>query len=188
MSTTITIPMTTNAYHLASTVAVRLPTRCVIARHAMKQLARTRIAASARAERCSALPWPYWCETSAGRTATPTAKSVKQRRHEVGAGVQRLRDQAQAVRGEACAELERDEHDGRDHRDERRTSLGIHPASETEEPALPAGSSATPRIPESYELAMSPLKCSSSVDPEPLPLSCQWRTINFPFPPRLGAV
>ena len=112
----------------------------------------------------------------------------QERRHEVGAGVQRLRDQAQAVRGKACAELERDEHDGRDHRDERRTSLGIHPASETEEPALPAGSSATPRIPESYELAMSPLKCSSSVVPEPLPLSCQWRTINFPFPPRLGAV
>ena len=59
----------------------------------------------------------------------------QQRRDEVGSRVQCLRDEAQAVRGEACAEFEQDEQDGRDHRDERRPSLRIHPASETEEPA-----------------------------------------------------
>ena len=32
--------------------------------------------ASASAVRCSALPCPYWCVTSAGRPATPTAKNV----------------------------------------------------------------------------------------------------------------
>src|SRR5579885_3146054 len=42
----------------------------------MTKLATTRKAASASAARCSALPWPYWCVTSAGRTATPTAKKV----------------------------------------------------------------------------------------------------------------
>src|SRR5581483_8516284 len=29
------------------------------------------------AARCSAFPWPYWCCSSAGRTATPTAKNVR---------------------------------------------------------------------------------------------------------------
>src|ERR671937_779297 len=76
MSIAITIPMTVNAYQVASTEVARLPTRCVITRHAMKQLATTRIAASASAPRCSALPCPYWWATSAGRTATPTAKNV----------------------------------------------------------------------------------------------------------------
>ena len=32
--------------------------------------------ASASAARCSAFPCPYWCATSAGRPATPTAKNV----------------------------------------------------------------------------------------------------------------
>jgi hypothetical protein len=39
-----------------------------------------------------------------------------------------------------------------------------------------------------YEVAMSPWKISLSVVPEPLPLSCQWRTSSFGFPPLLGAV
>src|SRR5215468_8467013 len=75
-SIAITMPMTANAYQVASTDVSLLPTRCVIARHAMKLLARTRIEASASALRCSAFPCPYWRETSAGRTATPTAKNV----------------------------------------------------------------------------------------------------------------
>ena len=76
------------------------------------------------------------------RTNRDTDREERQQgRHEVGARVQRLRDEAQAVRGEARAELERDEHDGRDHRDEGCPSLRIHPASETEEPAGEAGSS-----------------------------------------------
>ena len=35
-----------------------------------------RNALSPSAARCSALPWPYWCSSSAGRTATRTANSV----------------------------------------------------------------------------------------------------------------
>src|SRR5262249_12429423 len=37
----------------------------------------TRMTASASAPRCSALPCPYWCATSAGLTATPTVKKVR---------------------------------------------------------------------------------------------------------------
>src|SRR6266550_6532001 len=68
-------------------------------------------------------------------------KEGQQRRHEVGAGVQRLRDEAEAVRRETRAELERDERNRRGDGDERGPSLRIHPASETEEPAGEAGSS-----------------------------------------------
>ena len=96
----------------------------------------------------------------------------EQRRNEVGSGVQRLGDQAEAVRRQAGAELERDEHDGRDHRDERCSPLRMHPASETEEPAE-AGSSSIFR-PESYELAMSPwklLRRASCPSPSPGPAS-----------------
>ena len=39
-------------------------------------LTRASTAASKSAARCSALPWPYWCPSSAGRTATPIAKNV----------------------------------------------------------------------------------------------------------------
>src|SRR5438552_582829 len=68
-------------------------------------------------------------------------KESQQRRHEVGAGVQRLRDETEAVRRETRAELERDERNRRGHGDERGPSLRVHPASETEEPAGKAGSS-----------------------------------------------
>src|SRR5256886_2681609 len=68
-------------------------------------------------------------------------KESQQRRNEVGAGVQRLRDEAEAVRRETRAELERDERNRRGHGDERGLSLRIHPASETEEPAGKASSS-----------------------------------------------
>src|SRR6476646_846321 len=64
----------------------------------------------------------------------------EQRRNQIGPGVQCLGDQSEAVRRQAGAELERDEHDGRDHRDERRSPLRMHSASKTEEPAE-AGSS-----------------------------------------------
>src|SRR2546425_12530747 len=40
-------------------------------------LASERKPASASAERCSALPWPNWCETSAGRAATRIARNVR---------------------------------------------------------------------------------------------------------------
>ena len=111
----------------------------------------------------------------------------QQRRDQVGSGVQRLGDQSEAVRRQAGAELERDEHDGRDHRDERRSPLRMHPASKTEEPAEAGPSSIF--VPKSYELAMSPWKLSLSVVPEPFPRSCQWRTISRGrFPLRFGAV
>src|SRR3954466_5066044 len=64
----------------------------------------------------------------------------QQRRNQIGSGMQRLGDQSEAVRRQAGAELERDEEDGRDPRDERRSPLRMHPASKTEEPAE-AGSS-----------------------------------------------
>src|SRR5947209_2424299 len=68
--------MTRNAYQVASTRLGDAPTRWLIERHAISRLAATRIAASASADRCSAFPWPYWCPTSAGRPATPSAKNV----------------------------------------------------------------------------------------------------------------
>ena len=58
-STTMTMPITASAYQVASTEVVRDPTSWVTARQAMKQLAPTRIVASARADRCSAFPCPY---------------------------------------------------------------------------------------------------------------------------------
>src|SRR6267378_6250439 len=42
----------------------------------MNRLTAERIPASVSAERCSALPWPNWCCTSAGRDATRRAKYV----------------------------------------------------------------------------------------------------------------
>ena len=58
-STTMTKPMTTNAYHVASTCVSVKPVRCETARQAIRMLAATRITPSASADRCSALPWPY---------------------------------------------------------------------------------------------------------------------------------
>src|SRR5580765_8009788 len=75
-----------------------------------------------------------------GADRDPDREEREQRRNQIGSGVQRLGDQSEAVRRQAGAELERDEHDGRDHRDERRSPLRMHSASKTEEPAE-AGSS-----------------------------------------------
>src|SRR5437763_4470452 len=77
MSTTITTPTTASAYQAAWTCAPAEPTSRSIARQTITRLATTRIAPSASAERCSALPCPYWWPVSAGRAATPTAKNVK---------------------------------------------------------------------------------------------------------------
>ena len=64
----------------------------------MKTLASARNAASASAARCSALPWPYWCEWSAGRPATPTAKNVSSAATRSVPECDRLGDEAEAVR------------------------------------------------------------------------------------------
>src|SRR3954447_14268805 len=75
-SMTITTQITAIAYQAASTSLAPWPVSRAIARHPMNTLTPTRNVASASAERCSAFPWPYWWPTSAGRAATPTAKSV----------------------------------------------------------------------------------------------------------------
>ena len=107
-----------------------------IARHAMKKLASTRIAASPSAARCSALPCPYWCDDVGGPDRDPDGEEGQERRDEIGARMQCLRDEAETVGREAGAELEDDEDDRGDHRDERGSPLGVHAASETEEPAV----------------------------------------------------
>ena len=64
------------AYQAALTCGELEPVSCRTARYEMKTLAIDRNPASASAERCSALPCPNWCVTSAGRAATRTAKNV----------------------------------------------------------------------------------------------------------------
>src|SRR6476619_3211364 len=60
-----------------STWPLASPNRRQSARQAISRLATTRIAASASAARCSALPWPYAWPGSAGRIATPSATKVR---------------------------------------------------------------------------------------------------------------
>ena len=82
-------------------------------------LASERKPASASAERCSALPWPNWC-VDIGRPRRDAEREVRQqRRDEVGARVDRLGDEPEAVRRQAGAELEHDERRGGGNRDER---------------------------------------------------------------------
>src|SRR5436189_2861130 len=76
MSITITTQITTIAYQVTSTGGCSRPASRAIACQTITRLAITRIAPSPSAERCSALPWPYWWPVSAGRAATPTAKNV----------------------------------------------------------------------------------------------------------------
>ncbi len=118
--------MTTNAYQVGLDLEVRAPTSCETRAQAMKRLASTRIAASASAARCSALPCPYWCAGSAGRPATPTREERQQRGDEVGPRVERLRDQSEAAARQAGAQLERDQRQGGDHGDEGCAPLRGH--------------------------------------------------------------
>ena len=96
----------------------------------------------------------------------------QERRDQVGARMRGLRDEAEAVRRQARAELEHDQGDGRTDRDERRAPLGVHAASETER-AAEAARSVVHGL--RYEVAMSPVNCS--VTPF-VPLSCQWWKIS----------
>src|SRR3954465_15118373 len=68
--------MTMSAYHGTWTFDSREPISCSMARSEMNSETSTRKPASASAERCSALPGPNWCATSAGRDATRIAKYV----------------------------------------------------------------------------------------------------------------
>ena len=56
----------------------------------------------------------------------------QQRGDEIGARVRGLRDEAEAVRGEAGAELERDQRARREHRPERGFPLGLHGGKRTQ--------------------------------------------------------
>ena len=75
-SIAITTPITTSAYHVTRTCALLAPAIRSSARSEMNRLTTTRKLASASADRCSALPWPNWCATSAGRAETRIAKYV----------------------------------------------------------------------------------------------------------------
>ena len=57
-SIAITMPRTANAYHVVCTLPCVAPVSRSIARAEMNRLTSERIAASASADRCSALPWP----------------------------------------------------------------------------------------------------------------------------------
>ncbi len=108
-----------------------VPTRVVSARQARKKPRRAeRIAASASADRCSALPCPYWCPGSAvGRRRD--GEKRQQRGDEIRPGVKRL----QMSRGcgtRARRQLERDEDDRGGDRDEAVRRRGSTRASETE--------------------------------------------------------
>src|SRR3954471_12300383 len=74
---TITPPITRSAHPFGSTWPEASPNSRQSARQAIRRLATTRIAASASAARCSALPWPYAWPGSAGRIATPSATKVR---------------------------------------------------------------------------------------------------------------
>ena len=87
------VPRRVHGVRAASRTAARS------ARTPIRRSPSDRNAASASAARCSALPWPYWCDTSAGRPATPIAKIGQQRGDEIGAGVDGFGDEAEAVRG-----------------------------------------------------------------------------------------
>ncbi len=73
-SIAITTPSTRNEYQRTSTCPSVMPASRSTARTEMNTLTSARKLASPSAERCSAFPWPNWCETSAGRAETRTAK------------------------------------------------------------------------------------------------------------------
>ena len=68
--------ITRNAHQVASTWISIQPASRATASPATPTLTIASTPASKRAARCSAFPWPYWCCSSAGLPATPTAKNV----------------------------------------------------------------------------------------------------------------
>ena len=113
-----------------------------------------------------------------GRAAGDAEREERQqRRDQVRSGVRGLGDEAEAVRREPGDELERDECRRGEDGEECRPALRGHAPSETEEPAE-AGSSLRLRRDPPYDVAMSPLKTSFSIDPAPLPRSCQWWNLS----------
>src|SRR4051812_35029663 len=103
-----------------------------------------------------------------------------------------LGEEAEAVGPDRRAELEADQHAGRDHRDERRPPLWAHAPSigPTRRARLRRALPTTPlgegevSVRRPYDVAMSPWKRSCSSVPAPCPLSDQWCLIR----PCLGAL
>src|SRR5829696_1651689 len=75
-SITRTIATTTKTHQAVSMSCSKTPRSRAPASAATATLTSASTVASARAARCSALPWPYWWPRSAGRWATPIAKNV----------------------------------------------------------------------------------------------------------------
>ena len=171
MSTT---PITASAYHAACTWLGREPTSRAIDRSAITRLARTRIVASARAARCSALPCPYAWPVSAGRPATPTAKNVSSAatRSVPECTASEISPRLCVARPVASLSAISATAAATEMSAVRRCGLmGGRIARHTEEPAE-AGSSGHAEATQRYEVAMSPTNCS---DTPFVPLSCQWR-------------
>src|SRR6476619_462261 len=178
-STTITNPTTSSAQPRGSTWPLASPNRRQSARQAISRLATTRIAASASAARCSALPWPYAWPGSAGRSATPSATNVRiaaiRSVPECAASESRprllvaiparsltaIRTQAATIETSAV----------------RRWGLTTRKDHTTRRARFRGPSGALPKAVR-YALAMSPRNRSFRHVPAPLPLSYQWRNLS----------
>ena len=101
---------TTSAYQRASTCECELPASRMIARQTMSE-ARERRGSPASRERREVLRLAVAVLVAGvgGTRGDADREERQQRRDEVGAGVRGLREEPEAVRGEARAELERDQ-------------------------------------------------------------------------------
>ena len=121
----MTTTMTTSAYQVASTSDV--PVHEPADRDGREQQ-RDEDEDGGLGERRQVLGLPVPVRVAAvGRAHRHADREERQERgHQVGAGVRRLREEAEAARGQARHELERDQDDGGRDRDERDPALGAH--------------------------------------------------------------
>ena len=109
LSIASTTPTTTSAYHVTDTCVVDAPASRSSARTEMKSDTTTRNPASASADEVLRLAVPELMR-HVGRTRRDANREEReQRRDEIGAGVSRLGDEAEAVRREPDGQLEDDE-------------------------------------------------------------------------------
>ena len=95
----------------------------------MAALATTRIAPSRERREMLGLPVAVLVAGIGGAHGDADGEEREQRSDEIGAGMGGLGDEAEAVRREAGAELQRDERERREHRPERGLPLGLHAGS-----------------------------------------------------------
>ena len=105
----MTTPITTSAYHAASTCGGELFVRRTIARQTMTRLASARIAASPSADEVLGLAVAVLVAHVGRPPGDADGEERQERGDEVGARVRRLGEEPEAVRREAGRELERDE-------------------------------------------------------------------------------